>query len=357
MNVPPKSQWKATASGGDPRRAIDDRYATAWVSGPLEKPWFEIDLGAPAPLGGLEIYWGKRAASEYRFTASLDGKAWMHLCGTRHGEGGQEVFAFPPAQARFVRWTCENPEPEQGREIVEINLYAPSEAASTLEEGRVAALGHGSIKLRAGESVTVNLGHPRFVVGALVEWGETYGRVFSAHLSEDGAEFREMGRITTGDVGGEGFWWPSTTSRYLRLTVHEVSSPDGAVLNELKLRILDKDRAPIGQLERAARAGRGDLYPQSLLGRQVYWTVLGEFDQAEEALFDEYGDLEPRRGSAQITPLLRLDNALHGAPGSEGIRHALVGGSLPIPSVAWRARGVELQATALAHSGQALVEY
>jgi len=122
MNVPQKSQWKVTASSGDPRRAVDDRYVTAWVSEPSDKPWLEIDLGAVATLGGLEIYWGKRAASKYGFEASLDGKAWRRLCGTRHGEGGQEVFAFPPTEARFVRWTCENPEPRQGQEIVDINL-------------------------------------------------------------------------------------------------------------------------------------------------------------------------------------------------------------------------------------------
>ncbi|MGA3064744.1 MAG: discoidin domain-containing protein, partial [Methylocystis sp.] len=130
MNVPQKSQWKVTASSGDPRRAVDDRYVTAWVSEPSDKPWLEIDLGAVATLGGLEIYWGKRAASKYGFEASLDGKAWTYLCGSRHGEGGQEVFAFPPTEARFVRWTCKNPEPRQGQEIVQINLYAPADAAS-----------------------------------------------------------------------------------------------------------------------------------------------------------------------------------------------------------------------------------
>ena len=114
---------------------------------------------------------------------------------------------------------------------------------------------------------------------------------------------------------------------------------------------------PIGQLERAALSGRGDLYPQALLGRQVYWTVLGEFDQTEEALFDEYGNLEPQRGSGQITPLLRLGRALHGAPASAAISQSLVDGSLPIPSVIWSALDVELRATALAHAGEALVEY
>jgi hypothetical protein len=226
-----------------------------------------------------------------------------------------------------------------------------------LEEGRIAALGHASIKVLAGESVTVDFGYARSVVGALVEWGATYATIFSMHLSDNGKDFREVGRITTGDGDSDSFWWPPTTSRYLRLTVHEANSREGAIVNELKLRILDEDRTRIGRLERAARAGRGDLYPQSLLGRQVYWTVLGEFDQAEEALFDEYGNVEPQRGSGQITPLLRLDGALHGASASGQIRHSLLGGSLPIPSVVWSAQGVEFQATALAHAGQALVEY
>src|SRR5208283_2293900 len=165
------------------------------------------------------------------------------------------------------------------------------------------------------------------------------------------------GRICAGDGGADSFWWRSTSSRYFRLTVHEANSPAGAVVNELKLRILNKDRMPIGQLERAARSGRGELYPQSLLGRQVYWTALGEFEQGEQALLDEYGDLEPRRGSPQITPLVRLGGALHGAPGCASVSHELAEGSLPIASVVWSAQDVELRTTAFAHSGQALAEH
>ena len=177
------------------------------------------------------------------------------------------------------------------------------------------------------------------------------------HLSDDGETFRELGRIATGNGGSDSFWWRSTKSRYFRLTVHEANSPEGAVINELKLRILNKDRMPIGQLERAALAGHHDLYPQTLLGRQVYWTALGEFDQAEQALFDEYGNLEPQRGFPQITPLIRLNGTLHGAVRCAAISQSLVDGSLPIPSVTWSAMDVELRVTALAHAGQALAEY
>jgi hypothetical protein len=356
MKLPPKTQWKATASGAAPGRAIDDRYATFWVSEPAEKPWLEIDLGAVATLGGLEIYWGRRFARDYAFLGSQDGETWTRLCGTRHGEGGQEVFGFPPMQARFVRWVGENPDGVI-LEIVDINLYAPADAVSTLEAGRIAALGHASVRLAPGESVTVDFGYPRLVVGALIVWGERRGVDFSASLSDDGGHFREVGRIASGGDPSNSFWWPSAASRYLRLTVHAASAPEGAVIDELKLRVLDRDRMPIGQLERAARAGRGDLYPQSLLGRQVYWTALGEFEATEQALFDEYGDLEPRRGAAQITPLLRMDGKLHGAPASEGVRCSLLDGSLPIPCVVWSLQGLEVTATALADAGRALVEY
>ena len=357
MNVPSKTRWSVTASSGDPRLAIDDHYATTWISKPSKKLWLKIDLGEITTLGGLEVYWGKPASGVYGFKSSVDGKRWTHLCRTRHGEGGQDVFAFPPVAGRFVRFACDDPQPERGFEIVEINLYGPADAASVTEVGRIGALGHSPVKLPPGESITVDFGYFRYPLGALIEWGKTYGTVFSTHLSDDGVSFREMGRIATGNGGSDSFWWRSTTSRYFRLTVHEASAPAGAVVNELKLRIRNKDRMPIGQLERAALAGRGDLYPQSLLGRQVYWTALGEYDQAEEALFDEYGNLEPRRESAQITPLLRVDGALHGAPASPSISHSLVDGSLPIPTVAWSAQDIELRVTALAHAGEALAEH
>ena len=247
-----------------------------------------------------------------------------------------------------------DPEPARAPEIVEINLYAPPEAASVIEDGRVAASGHAPITLPIGGSVTVDFGYERYPLGALVEWGRTYGTDFSVHLSDDGQQFREVGRITTGNGDTDSFWWRSTTSRYFRLTVHEANSAEGAVVNELKVRLMNKDRMPVGQLERGARGRRSDLYPQALLGRQVYWTAVGEAERSEEALFDEYGNLEPRPKSGQVTPLLRLDGKLHGAPGSGNIRQSLADGSLPIPSVSWIIKGVEVEATALAQAGEAL---
>ncbi|MGB9166572.1 MAG: discoidin domain-containing protein [Rhodomicrobium sp.] len=357
MTVPQKKLWKAAANGGDPRLAIDDRYATVWTSEPSEKPWVEIDLGAVATLGGLEIYWGRRAAAQYEFHTSRDGKTWERLCGSPHGEGGQELFGFPPIAARFVRLSADNPDRNPGPEVVQINLYGPDGAVSVLEAGRIASLGSAPVRLPVGESITADFGYVRSPSGLRVDWGEAYGADFSVSVSEDGENFRQMGRIDNGQGLYDNFYWPSIEGRFVRLTLHAASSPEGATVKQIKLRILSKDRMPIGLLERAACAGRGELYPQSLLGRQVYWTVLAEAEEPEEALFDEYGDLEPQQGGAQITPLLRLEGKLNGAPGAAQICCSLFGGSLPLPTVTWTAQGIEVQARGLAHAGQALVEY
>ena len=183
-----------------------------------------------------------------------------------------------------------------------------------LEAGRIAALGSAPVTLPAGESITADFGYVRSPAGLRVDWGEAYGADFSVSVSEDGKNFRQMGRIANGQGLYDNFYWPSIAGRFVRFTLHAASSPEGATVEQIKLRVLSKDRMPIGLLERAACAGRDDLYPQSLLGRQVYWTVLAEAEEPEEALFDEYGDLEPRQGVAQITPLLRVDGKLHGAP-------------------------------------------
>ena len=301
MSPPDKSRWKADRqrrrSEARHRRALRDELDCA----ARQEILVEIDLGEVAVLAGLEVYWGAHFPKAYGFETSIDGETWLHCCRTSYGEGGQDVFAFPAVAGRWLRLTCDEAGP-QPAEIVEINLYGMMDAAAVLEQRRVVALGFAPITLPEGESITVDLRRMRAPLGALIAWGETHGVDFSVHLSDDGETFREVGRITTGDGDSDSFWWRSTTARFFRLTVLKASAPGGAVIDELKLRVLNKDRMPIGEIGAGRAERRGDLYPQSLLGRQVYWTAVGGFDHEGEALFDEFGNLEPMRGSGQMRP-------------------------------------------------------
>ena len=89
------------------------------------------------------------------------------LCGMRHGEGGQDVFAFPLTQARFIRWTCKGQAPEKSYEIVEFNLYDPAKAARLLEVSAGNVLG-APATVAAGDSLTVDFGYVGFHLGSRI---------------------------------------------------------------------------------------------------------------------------------------------------------------------------------------------
>jgi hypothetical protein len=198
MSVPPKSRWRVSSSSGAPLSAIDAAYSSTWSFKAEPTAWLMIDLGEEALLAGLEVYWGRAAVSFYEVHGSRDGRNWARLCGTRHGEGGQDVFAFPPASVRFCRWTFDDPLSERAVEIVEINLYGPDGAAHVVESARAGAVGHCAVIVPPSESVTVDLGDLRSPLGLFIEWGPTFGTDFSVYLSDDGLSFRDVGRISPG---------------------------------------------------------------------------------------------------------------------------------------------------------------
>ena len=154
MNVPSKKRWSVTASSGDPRLAVDDRYVTTWVPKPSKRPWLKIDLGEIASLGGLEVYWGKQAPGVYGFKSSgtaSDGRIFAERATAKADRTFSRSLPSPRA-------SCALPAAARNRsgalEIVEINLYGPADAASVIEDGRIGALGHSPVKLPPGREAS-----------------------------------------------------------------------------------------------------------------------------------------------------------------------------------------------------------
>ena len=125
MDVPHKNRWKVTASSGDPRRAIDDNYATTWLSEPSKKTWLEIDLGEVATLGGLEVYWGKQAAGIYGFEFSQMEKPGRIFVALAMARVGRTSLRSPRPRHASCAGFYGNPEPERGRRLSKSTFMVP----------------------------------------------------------------------------------------------------------------------------------------------------------------------------------------------------------------------------------------
>ena len=207
------------------------------------------------------------------------------------------------------------------------------------EAGRLAALGHAAVKVPVGESITVDFGAVRSPLGALIDWGEAHGTVFSTHLSDDGETFREMGRIETGDGGSDSFWWRSTTSRYFRLTVHRGE----------RARRRRRQRAQAAHPQQGSHADRAVGAGGAIGARRALSAIAAR----PPSLLDGAGRVRSGRAGAvrriwrsRAATRLAPDHAAHSArrraSWRAGLRErqpALAAGSLPIASVVWSARG------------------
>jgi len=347
--LPPKKQWVTVDhTGADATDAFSDNTTAQWKSGPATEPWIQADLGEPCVLGGFELTWGSWPASQYHLDTSLDGSTWTTVFSAPFGEGAMDVWSFPAHQARYVRLMATDFNNGQGIAVKRLDLLPPDLAPRTLNPAHRAALDgdYGTCAVvAAGGELVIDLRRTREGMGMRIDWGDRWAPHFSMHVSADGSEWVETGRIGTGSGGYDSYWFPNRHVRYFKLAVHEAPS-GGAQVKEIKLRISGKDKTPLGPYEAAAAQRRLGLYPTSLRMRQIYWTVIGARNDFDEVLFDEYGNLEPKLGGPQLMPYLLVDGELVGPLDSEAVHHSLAGGSLPVPTVSWRAAGISVQASA-----------
>jgi hypothetical protein len=370
LPLPPSSQWTATASAVEneqypPAAAIDGRWDTRWSSPPSDNHWIQIDLGAIASLQGALLTWENAFASHYRIEVSLDAAAWKTVYETTAGDGQDDFVYFPRVAGRYVRVTGVERATSWGTSLREIRWFGP-EAAPTITVDEHAApdgrLLEGTADAATSAArIVIDLRQPLPISGVRIEWGDAAAARVGLETSGDGQSWTELDRLARAtppfDLLLAGAAAPV---RYLRLSL---DTPDGraATVRALQLRGTGEERTPLlGYSNAALKSPRG-RYPLHLLKEQVYFTVVGVPREADKALLDEYGNLEPFRQGPVIMPMLLNASGLQTAAAADKIEHALVDRYLPIPQAAFVSDGVRttVEPIALGDVGRAvtLVRY
>jgi hypothetical protein len=190
----------------------------------------------------------------------------------------------------------------------------------------------------------VDLQYVREFGGLQIDWvrGLNAPR-YSIKTSLDGKRWVTARKVEASNGGRDSHMMPESEARYIRLTIPDPGRDVG--ISEFRVRDLEFGASPNAFIRALAKDARRGCYPRAFVDEQSYWTILGSDADSEESMLSEDGALEVRKGGFSVEPFIRMrDTTLTWA--DVAIEHALAEGYLPIPSVAWRHREIELTATA-----------
>jgi len=363
LPLPPKTQWKVTASGIQEQtfaaaNACDGRLDTRWSSPFSDPQWLQIDLGSTATVCGMIIHWETAYASVYEINASTDGIHWTRVYRNERGDGHTDDIYFRPLNARYLRLTGIKRATGWGYSIFEIHIKgaeeipivravsAPGSDPNAVFDGDFSSAWIGTPSRRV--QLDVDLRKNKTFAGLRLDWGTRFARDLVMSVSTDGTHWTEAGRTENGKGRFDVIMSSPVTGRYLRLEMTRMPEKGPVEIREITLRGPDEKVTPLSLYELAAQKAAPGRYPLYLLKRQVYWTVVGLPEDYAESLFDEFGDLEPVRGSFSITPCLSLDGRLITALDAARTTQSLADGYLPLPAVTWETDRLRLTIQALA---------
>lgn len=359
---PPKTEWKVTASGVQEdifpaAFAGDGKTDTRWSSPQTDPQWLQIDLGRPATLCGLSIFWETAFASEYTVLTSLDGSRWDEVYSTTSGDGQTDEIYFRQTNAQFVKIICLKRGTGWGNSIWEVDVKGLAELpviqtpgatqTDNLFDGRKSTSWTSATLVPT--TLTIDLRREMGLGGIRLDWGESYATEFAILYSRDGSTWNSMGEVKEGTGGFDYVLHPRFMARYLRIDLQKSALNKAIEIKEVSLRGPDETINPLALYQIAAEKARPGLYPDSLRKHQVYWTVVGQPGDRSESLLDEYGNLEPLAGSCSIMPYVFTGGKLLSAFDANLVTQALENGYLPLPSVLWDLNGLKLTVEALTH--------
>ncbi len=362
--LPPRAEWRVSSSSTDvpamsTRFAVDGDPSTRWGGAFSANHWLQLDFGRAVDVGGVVLRWDSAFAQAYRLLASDDGLQWRVVYETADSRGGVDYDFFPRTTARYLRLASLPRTADWGVSLFEFEpvaaqdapriagLAARRDAAEAWSAGDAHELTTPAPR-EATHEVLIALPRAFATAGLEVTWGAARR---SARLEARGADgaWRAIAEDPepTGAVSylaaREAFTAPE-----LRL---RVQAPAGTTPAIARLRLLGPEAVltPLRRYQVAAAREHAGLFPATLHDQQVYWTVVGVPAGRQKSLLDEYGNVEPWKGSPLVQAVWHGADGRNGSAYSGEVTHALREGWMPLPSVEWSpAPGLRMRTDAFA---------
>ncbi|MCK4519354.1 MAG: discoidin domain-containing protein, partial [Candidatus Omnitrophica bacterium] len=196
--------------------------------------------------------------------------------------------------------------------------------------------------------------------GLFLEWDDDYAKVYEVTVSNDGKKWRRIYSQPKGKGGKEKIYLRQTGARFIRILCKKSGTKNGFGIKEIEFKAPEKAAALGRYYEIAAQEAPAGYYPRWFSKEQTYWTYVGIEGDENEALLSEDGIIEPHKRGFTLEPFLYLDNH-QTIPVNQEVQGKLITRDdvkitqflekdyLPIPSVKWDYKGLNLKTQLFAY--------
>lgn len=201
----------------------------------------------------------------------------------------------------------------------------------------------------APSTQTLVLDYPvlRELGGITLFWATGGGaRDYDVALSEDGRSWRTVARVRRSNGGRDDLFLPENEARHIRLSLRMAEGRTGYALSEVVLQPIAYGASRNAFFQSIDSSAAPGTFPRYFKGRRAYWTVVGQHEAMEEALFNEDGAVEAGKGLFSVEPFI-ADSGLtswHDVTTTTSLRD----GQLPMPVTEWKATNYALTVTPFA---------
>jgi hypothetical protein len=390
------SGWTATASPGTTVTIVPDAghtggalridfdfhggggYVLVHKAFPLALPdnfAFKLDVRGTAPPNTLEfkildgsgnnVWWSRRRdftfpedwqqlvvkRSRFRFAWGPAGGGWPH------DASALEIAITPGSGGAGSVWLDDLR--LEAREPVETDGWRPKVTASTTAVGHDAALAVDDDQATGWRSdgegpqwVLLDLLKHRELGGLVIDWDpEAYATRYRIEVSDDAQTWIAAYTNTTGSGRRDYIYMPDAEWRYVRLNLDE-SNAGGFGIREIVVKSPAFSESVNDFFAAIASDAPPGTFPKYLLGKQTYWTVIGnQGGDGKKAIMNEEGAIEVDVRAFSLEPFLYANGSLVTWSDAQ-ISQQLVNGALPIPSATWKHDNLVLHTQAWAAGAQ-----
>ena len=255
----------------------------------------------------------------------------------------------------------ELPPPEPVTKQPRVHFSSASGDAKEITLDESGRLHWSSAPSDAQPVITVDFQQMREFGGLVLEWGpDGYGTDYDVSVSTDGKGWEPAATVRGGNGGRDYVRLPDAEGRQVRVHVIRAAGGEGVFLRGIRIQDAAFGESLNEMFHTVAAESPKGWYPRYFLRKQTPWTVVGVPEDRNEALVDVAGAVEMHKAGFRVEPFLRMGDRLLTWADVE-LTQSLAEGYLPVPSVTWRAPGLELEVTALADgrpgASEVLVRY